>query len=101
MATEPVSLTVSDAPPPSGAGADAGDPGAAISPEDLFVETGVSRTSAFENEPITVEYRIFTRVPVQSYSITALPQTTGFWSEELSSPRPRRPNAWSGTEASI
>lgn len=86
VATEPVSLTVSDAPPPPGAGAESGDPGAAISPEDLFVETRVSKTSAFENEPITVEYRIFTRVPVQSYSITALPQATGFWSEELEQP---------------
>lgn len=86
VATEPVSLMVSDAPPPPGAGADSGDPGAAISPEDLFVETRVSKTSAFENEPITVEYRIFTRVPVQSYSITALPQATGFWSEELEQP---------------
>lgn len=86
VATEPVSLTVSVAPPPSGGGTESGDPGAAISPEDLFVETRVSRTSAFENEPITVEYRIFTRVPVQSYSITSLPQTTGFWSEELEQP---------------
>ncbi len=86
VATEPVSLTVSDAPAPPGAGADAGDPGAAISPEDLFVETRVSKNRAFENEPITVEYRIFTRVPVQSYSITALPQATGFWSEELEQP---------------
>lgn len=85
-ATEPVSLTVSDAAPPSGGGAETGDPGAAISPEDLFIETRVSSTSAFENEPITVEYRIFTRVPVQSYSITSLPQTTGFWSEELEQP---------------
>ena len=86
VATEPVLLTVSDAPPPSGGGPESGDPGAAISPEDLFVETLVSKASAFENEPITVEYRIFTRVPVQSYSITSLPQATGFWSEELEQP---------------
>ena len=88
--TEPVALVVSDAPPPPptgpGAGADAGDPGVAVSPEDLFVETGVSATRVFENEPITVEYRIFTRVPVQTYTITTLPQATGFWSEELEQP---------------
>lgn len=86
VATDPVSLTVSDAPPPPQAGADAGDPGAAISAEDLFIETRVSKTRAFENEPIAVEYRIFTRVPVQSYTITTLPQATGFWSEELEQP---------------
>lgn len=87
--TEPVPLVVSDAPPPSpgpGAAAGAGDPGVAVSPEDLFVETDVSTTRVFENEPITVEYRIFTRVPVQTYTITTLPQATGFWSEELEQP---------------
>lgn len=86
--TQPVTLEVSDAPPPPGpaAGPDAGDPGAAIAPEDLFIETEVSGTRVFENEPITVEYRIFTRVPVQTYTITTLPQATGFWSEELEQP---------------
>lgn len=86
VTTEPVSLTVSDAPPPPAAGAEAVDPGAAITPEDLFIETRVSRTRAFENEPVAVEYQIFTRVPVQSYTITTLPQATGFWSEELEQP---------------
>ena len=87
--TEPVTLVVSDAPPPPpgpGAGAGAGDPAVAVSPEDLFIETDVSTTRVFENEPITVEYRIFTRVPVQTYTITTLPQATGFWSEELEQP---------------
>ncbi len=86
VTTEPVSLTVSDAPPAPAAGAEAVEPGAAIAPEDLFIETRVSRTRAFENEAIAVEYRIFTRVPVQSYTITTLPQATGFWSEELEQP---------------
>ena len=86
VTTEPVPLTVSDAPPPPAAGAEAVDPGAAIAPEDLFIETRVSKTRAFENEPVAVEYQIFTRVPVQSYTITTLPQATGFWSEELEQP---------------
>lgn len=81
--TEPVTLVVSDAPPPPDAGGDPADPGAAIGPDDLFIETRVSSNRAFENEPIIVEYRIFTRVPVQSYAITTLPQATGFWTEEL------------------
>ncbi len=86
--TDPVALVVSDAPPPPGSGAppSGGNRGANILPEDLFVETRVSSTRVFENEPITVGYQIFTRVPVQSYSITTLPQATGFWSEELEQP---------------
>ncbi|MYI06044.1 MAG: protein BatD [Gemmatimonadetes bacterium] len=84
--TEPVSLVVSDAPPPPGAGAGAGDPADGIGPDDLFVETTVSKTRTFENDPVTVEYRIFTRVNVDSYSITTLPQAAGFWTEELEQP---------------
>lgn len=84
--TEPVTLVVSDAPPQPDAGGDPADPGAAVGPDDLFIETRVSSDRAFENEPIIVEYRIFTRVPVQSYAITTLPQATGFWMEELEQP---------------
>ena len=81
--TDPISLIVSDTPAPQGGIADSGDPADGISPEDLFIETEVSRTTVFENEPVVVEHRIFTRVTVDSYRITALPQATGFWTEEL------------------
>ena len=81
LETDPVTVVVSDAPPPPGE--DPGDSGDGIAPEDLFIETEVSRARAFENEPVVVEYRIFTRLPVESYTITALPQATGFWTEEL------------------
>ena len=36
----------------------------------------------YENQPVVVDYRIFTRVNVNSYSITQLPPATGFWVEE-------------------
>ncbi len=81
--TEPVSLVVSDTPAPRGGIAEPEDPVDEVSPEDLFIEAKVSRTTVFENEPVVVEYRIFTRVNVDSYSISMLPQTTGFWAEEL------------------
>ena len=84
--TEPVSIAVSNAPPPAGAAGGAGGPADGIAPGDLFVEAAVSKTRAYENEPVTVEYRIFTRVNVDSYSITTLPQATGFWTEELEQP---------------
>ena len=86
LRTEPVTLTVSDAPPPPGSEGGEGDPAGGIAPEDLFVEATVSKTRAYENEPVTVEYRIFTRVDVDSYSITTLPQATGFWTEVLGQP---------------
>ncbi len=107
LETEPLTLVVSDAPPSttgagpgarpgagarSGAGARPGagtgtdDPGASLAPDDLFVEGVVSKTRAFENEPVTVEYRLFTLVNVESYSITDLPLATGFLTEELEQP---------------
>ena len=96
LETEPLTLVVSDAPPVPGAGAGAGarpgagagagDPGADLAPDDLFVEAVVGKTRAFENEPVTVEYRLFTVVNVESYSITNLPLATGFLTEELEQP---------------
>ena len=86
LQTEPVTLTVSDAPPPPGNASGAADPSGGVTPEDLFLETTVSKTRAYENEPVTIEYQIFTRVDVDTYSITALPQATGFWTEVLTQP---------------
>ena len=86
LRTEPVALTVSDAPPPPPGAGGVADPPGGIAPEDLFVETSVSKNRAYENEPVTVEYRIFTRVDVDSYGITTLPQATGFWTEVLGQP---------------
>ena len=80
--TEPLTLTVSDAPVSQGP---SGGPGArdrGIAPEDLFVEAVPSRLRVYENQPVVVDYRIFTRVDVSSYSITQLPPATGFWVEE-------------------
>ena len=92
LETEPVSLVVSDAPQPGtgpAPGAEGG-PADAVGPDDLFVETTVSKTRAFENEPVTVEYRIMTLVNVESYSITDLPLATGFLTEELEQPESPR-----------
>lgn len=94
LETAPVTVVISDAPQPGsgagqgaaaaqGAGAGTDDP---VGPDDLFVEAAVSKTRAFENEPVTVEYRILTQVNVESYSITDLPLATGFLTEELEQP---------------
>ena len=41
----------------------------------------------YVNEPVIVEYRIFTRVSVEGYSVTRQPGTAGFWVEELTDPQ--------------
>ncbi len=80
--TEPLTLTVSDAPVPQGSSARPGAREPGIGPDDLFVEAVPSRLRVYENQPVVVDYRIFTRVNVSSYSITQLPPATGFWVEE-------------------
>ena len=64
--------------------------GVDIGPEDLFVEASVSTREPWVNEPVLVEYRLFTRVDVESYGITRAPGTTGFWVEEIALPRAPR-----------
>jgi hypothetical protein len=87
--TEPLSLTISSAPPPTPqAGGQTSDP-TVIGPEDLFITADVSRDRVREGEPVVVEYRIFTRVNVSSYSFTSVPEPGGFWVEEL--PLPDQP----------
>ena len=83
LRTRPVTLTVSTAvdaaevgPDPSGIGA-----------EDLFMVAEVSKTRVYENEPIEVSYRLFTRVNVSSYSLFDLAENEGFWVEEVPGPR--------------
>jgi len=87
LETEPLTIMVTRSPAQS----QSQPPGAAggateIGPRDLFVTADVSKRRAYENEAIIVEYRIYTRVDVSSYSITRLPSTAGFWVEQHEQP---------------
>ncbi|NNM34966.1 MAG: protein BatD, partial [Gemmatimonadetes bacterium] len=82
LRTEPVSITILDAPPHTTPSAGP-DPDSFVEPGDVFVEVALDKRRVVENEPILAEYRIFTRVNVESYTITGLPSATGFWTEEL------------------
>jgi hypothetical protein len=87
-ATEELTLTVSDAPPPTQEAPSQQDP-TVIGPEDVFLTVDLSRSRIREGEPFIVEYRIFTRVNIESYGFTRLPEYEGFWVEEL--PLPDQP----------
>ena len=83
LETEPVILTVSASPaPPPGAAPPPEDP-SGVSPEDLFVVAEVSKRRVYENEPVVVRYRLFTRVNVSSYSVTQTGGNEGFWVEDI------------------
>ncbi len=66
----------------SGPGADG-----VVAREDLFVTATASAQQVYVNEPVTVEYRIFTRVDIEGYNITQQPDTPGFWVEEIGDPQ--------------
>lgn len=54
--------------------------------DDLYLRTLVSKKSVYQNEPIIVTYRIYAAVSVTGYSISKLPETAGFWTEEIETP---------------
>jgi len=54
---------------------------------DLFVRAIVNKRRVYQNEPVIVTYRIYTRLNVQNYGISKLPETAGFWVEDLSGSR--------------
>jgi hypothetical protein len=82
--TEPLGLTVAPTaqPPSGGAGGGAGG-GDAVAGEDLFVTAEATKTRVADGEPLVVEYRIWTRVDVNSFAITRLPEPQGFWVEDI------------------
>lgn len=82
LTTEPLTIRVTSAP--SGRGGGGADGG--VNPDDLFITATPSKEAVYVNEPVTVEYRIFTRVNVDGYNLTEQPSTAGFWAEELPDP---------------
>ncbi|MGD8288998.1 MAG: BatD family protein [Gemmatimonadota bacterium] len=86
LSTEPLTLTVTPGGGPASGGGSgsgvAGGPGQ-VSDEDLFVTAEPTKTRVLAGEPLVVEYRIWTRVDVGSYSITRVPEPQGFWVEDI------------------
>ena len=77
--TDPLPLVVTAGPPPPQQQQAAGAQEAQVAPDDLFVEVTLNRTRVYENQPVIAEYRIYTRVNVESYTITALPSAACGW----------------------
>jgi len=79
LRTARLELEVTAAAPPSGGGAQDGG----VSSEDLFVTAQTTKTRVTDGEPFIVEYRIWTRVDVSSFTLTRAPEPQGFWVEDL------------------
>ena len=97
LRTQPVTLTVST----TGAAAEGGagpENQSGVGPEDLFIVAEVGSTRVYQNQPIEVSYRLFTRVNVTSFTLVDLGESEGFWVEEV--PGPQNPEVeqrvWNG-----
>ena len=86
LRTQPVTLTVSTAGAAVGGGAGP-ENSAGVGPDDLFIVAEVSKTRVYQNEPIEVSYRLFTRVNVTSFTLVDLGESEGFWMEEIPGPQ--------------
>ena len=80
--TEPLTVTISSTPQPSGPGGGASADGG-IPAEDLFVTAEATKTRVRDGEPFVVEYRIWTLVDVSSFNFTRVPEPQGFWVEDV------------------
>jgi hypothetical protein len=54
-----------------------------VAPDDLFVTADATKSRVRDGEPFVVEYRIWTRVDVSSFSFTRVPEPEGFWVEDI------------------
>lgn len=92
LRTDPLTIEITSAPA-SAAGAGARGAGGAddggVGPDDLFVIAVPSAEQVYVNQPVVVEYRLFTRFDVESYSVVRPPGTAGFWVEALAAPQAR------------
>jgi len=83
LMTEPLELTVSTSPQRGQGSRSSLNEAPVVALEDLFVAAEVDKRRVYENEPVVVRYRLFTRVNVSSYSVTQSGGNEGFWVEDI------------------
>ncbi|MBN1479748.1 protein BatD [candidate division KSB1 bacterium] len=87
-ASKPITVTISQSAAAGQSQSPASSqPPSSNSTDDLYIRTIVNKRSVYQNEPIIVTYRIYAAVSVTGYSITKLPETTGFWTEDIETPQ--------------
>ncbi len=92
LLTEPVDLTVTQTAGPRTTTSPDGRV-IEIPADALFVTATPSKRTAYVNEPVIVEYRIYTQLPIDNYRMNDPPSAAGFWIEALEGPaRPQVEN---------
>jgi len=57
-----------------------------IAGENLYLKAELDKKNAYQNEQVTVTYKLYFRVNVRSYNFDKLPSNAGFWTEEYTLP---------------
>lgn len=55
--------------------------------ENLFIRAVADKQRVKQGEPVTVTYRLYTRLNVSGYDIAKAPVYQGFWAEEIEQPK--------------
>jgi len=94
FATQPMTIEIAQqgTPPPTqqpGQRSTPAEPGTDLG-NAIFLKAEVDRRRVFQNEPVLVRYKIYTRVTVTSFGISQLPNFSGFWAEDFQLPQQPR-----------
>ncbi len=58
-----------------------------IAKDDILVRAVVSKTNVYKNEPITLTFKFYSRVPIVGSQGESWPSFNGFWAQELERPK--------------
>jgi len=86
-----INLTVVKGNPPAGNNQNnnqGNNQSSGITDKNLFVRAIVSKSSVFEGEALTVTFKIYTNIDVNSYSVSKAPAFNGFWNQHIEIPNP-------------
>lgn len=104
--TNPIKMTVVKGQPvqrssrPQTMDADDNGPTAADNNVDvsklIFIRAVVNKTHVYQGEPITLSYRLYTRVGILDNQVDKLPELNGFWSQDINDQKQQQQNVqWS------
>lgn len=55
--------------------------------EDVYLQAEVDKKEVYVNQPVIVNFRLYTRANVAGYNVVKIPALVGFWSEEFEMPK--------------
>ena len=59
----------------------------AASSDNIFLRAVVDKARVVQGEQVNVSFRLYTRIPVINYAVEKNPALTGFWSEDIETPK--------------